>query len=114
MSGLAQTPNNDWSEAGIRYLSTLYGETIESADEGDIIPPASNVSAVVELIKDLRLTPKPTIGITENGEIVLTWKNSGDTFKIVMNHLGKSIFWRNKNVVEKDAFFNCVAAVPAA
>lgn len=106
-------PTNNWKEAGIRHVVALCKEAHERADEDDVLPTDTAKNAVIELINGLSETPAPRMAITVNGEIVLSWDNSGDTFKLSVNEAGKPAFWRNKTAVDQQSFFNYVSAVPA-
>lgn len=112
MPELAKAMTN-WKEAGIRHVIALCKEAHERADEDDLLPTTAGRKAVIELINGLGQTPAPRMAITVNGEIVLSWDNSGDIFKLSVNQAGQPAFWRNKTAVDQESFFNYVSAVPA-
>lgn len=105
--------HKEWLDDGIRHLDVLCKEAQELADEGDIVPSAKSKTAAIELMKEFCHAPAPHIAVTTNGDIVLTWENNGESFKVFVSSLGTYQLFKNKTKIDKPAFAKNVIAVPA-
>ena len=105
--------HKEWVDEGIRHLAVLCKQAEELADDGDMMPSVKSKAAAVELMKEFCQAPAPHIAVTTNGDIVLSWENSGESFKIFVNHKGTCQLYKNKTKIDKTSFAKNVIAVPA-
>jgi hypothetical protein len=113
MSSAKKQQKTNWIGGAIRHLEVLCKEAAERAGEDEIAPSDTAKTAAIEILKQCSHAPSPTIGVTDDGEIVLTWRNSGDSFAAYVSYYGKLKFYRNQTLVERAAFAKNLTAVPA-
>ncbi len=108
-----EQPGKEWLDEGIRRLQVLCKQAIEYADEGDVFPSDLSVAKATELMRVFQDAHAPKMGLTVNGDITLTWENTGDSFEACVKTDGTVLFYRNSEVVTKSSFTKYLNAVPA-
>jgi len=106
-------PRKEWLDEGIRHLETLCKEAKEYSDEGDILPTKQGLVSAVQVLQTFRHARAPKMGLTVNGEIALTWDNTGDKFRAYVKPDGSVQFFRNKIMIDEPSFNKSLTAVPA-
>ena len=106
-------PKKEWLDEAVRQLKALCQEAAEYADEGDVLPTQKGFVAAVQVLETFRHAHAPKMGLTVNGEIALSWKNTGDKFKAYVRPDGSVQFYRNKTAIDEPSFSKYLTAVPA-
>lgn len=113
MTSQKSQAKKDWLDDGIRHLKALCQEASESADKSDVLPSSKGLVAAVQLLQTFRHANAPKMGLTANGEIILTWENTGDKFKAYVRPDGSVQFLRNKTPIDERSFKRRLTVVPA-
>jgi len=101
-----------WLDEAVRHLATLCDQAEEYADDGDTLPTDVAQQRAVEVLRAYHQASAPAVAISVNGDIVLTWKSHGDTFKAFVSPNGDVCYYRNKALVDQEAFAK-LTAIPA-
>lgn len=100
-----------WLDGAIRHLAVLCSQAKEFADEGDTLPTELAHKKAVEVLRQYHEANAPAVAISVNGDIVFSWLSHGDTFKAFVRPSGEVCLFRNKALVDQEAFK--LTAVPA-
>ena len=101
-----------WLDEAVRHLATLCNQAKEYADEGDTLPTDVGRKRAVEVLRAYRDASAPAVAISVNGDIVFSWVSHGDTFKAFVSPGGDVCYYRNKSIVDQEAFAK-LTAIPA-
>lgn len=100
-----------WLDDAIRHLAVLCKQAEEYADEGDTRPTECAHRQAVEVLRKYHDASAPAVAISVNGDIVFSWLSHGDTFKAFVRPGGEVCLFRNKALVDQEAFK--LTAIPA-
>jgi len=101
-----------WVDEAVRHLATLCTQAKEYADDGDTLPTDVGQKRAGEVLRAYSHANAPAVAISVNGDIVLSWDSHGDTFKAFVRPNGDVRYYRNKSLVDQEAFAK-LTAVPA-
>lgn len=101
-----------WLDEAIRHLATLCSQAKEYADDGDTLPTEAGHRQAVEVLRAYSHATAPAVAISVNGDIVFSWESHGDTFKAFVRPTAEVCYYRNKALVEQEAFAK-LTAIPA-
>ncbi|MBU6453396.1 MAG: hypothetical protein KGS72_16570 [Cyanobacteria bacterium REEB67] len=102
-----------WVNEAIQHLAALLHEATDLADEDDTLPTKEALAKGTEVLKSFSHASVPQIGVSTNGDFVITWKNHGDAFKVFVRPSAEVLYFRNKNAVHFEEFSKFLTAVPA-
>lgn len=104
--------SEQWLDGAIHHVELLCKQAAECPDEYTA-PADVTLNSAIVLMKQLRLARNPSIALTQDGEIVLTWEYATDRFKAIVGSTGNVAFYQNKKAVELDVFRHRLISVPA-
>jgi hypothetical protein len=101
-----------WLDDVVRHVTTLCAQAKEYADDGDTLPTDLGHRQAIELLRTYSHASAPTVAISVNGDIVFSWLSHRDTFKAFVSPTGDVSYYRNKALVDQEAFAK-LTAIPA-
>jgi hypothetical protein len=101
-----------WLDEAVRHLATLCAQAKQCADESDTLPTDIGQKRAIEVLQTHSHASAPVTAISVNGDIVFSWDNHGDTFKAFVRQNGDVCYFRNKAIVDQEAFAK-LTAVPS-
>ncbi len=101
-----------WLDEVIRHVATLCAQAKEYADEGDTLPTELGHRQAVEILRTYSHASAPAVAISVNGDIVFSWLSHNETFKAFVRPNGEVSYYRNKSLVDQEAFAK-LTAIPA-
>ncbi|RTL37290.1 MAG: hypothetical protein EKK48_24640 [Candidatus Melainabacteria bacterium] len=102
-----------WVDDAIKHLAKLVKEAIELADEDDVLPTTEALAKGTEILKTHSQASAPKISVTIDGDLMITWENHGDAFKVLIRPNSQVLYFRNNKAVKTEEFGNLLTAAPA-
>ncbi|MBS2007339.1 MAG: hypothetical protein JST01_09885 [Cyanobacteria bacterium SZAS TMP-1] len=103
-----------WLDEAVHQLELLCREAAQFDGEDEFVAPTSAAfESAKAFMKELQKADIPVIGLTQDGEIVLSWSHASDKFKAIVRSDGSLALFQNKKKVELSAFARRLTSVPA-
>lgn len=104
--------NTHWLDDAIKHLATLLKEATELADEDDVLPTTEALAKGTEVLQTYSHASAPKIGVTTDGDFVLTWENYGDALGVLVRPNAQMLYFKNEKAVSTEEFRDLLTASP--